>query len=106
MPELTTASAISRINLSLTSQPNLFQLFHPIGGVGAILTDCASAVRGEMTPPRRRIVPSTNTPAPPCAHVFLTALSFISPPICGADCTAQETSHLSASRWHSQFRLL
>src|SRR5919197_6455281 len=33
MPVLTTASAISRISFSLTLQPNLFQLFQPIGGV-------------------------------------------------------------------------
>src|SRR5437667_9695113 len=35
MPLLTMASAISRMTLSLTLQPNLFQLFHPMGGVGA-----------------------------------------------------------------------
>jgi hypothetical protein len=29
------ASVISLINFSLTLQPNLFQLFHPIGGVRA-----------------------------------------------------------------------
>src|ERR1035438_8244462 len=32
MPEATIASAIFRIRSSLTSQANLFQLFHPIGG--------------------------------------------------------------------------
>src|SRR5271165_3887872 len=32
---LTIASAISRISFSLTLQPNLFQLFQPITGVGA-----------------------------------------------------------------------
>src|SRR5579859_5229727 len=35
MPVVTTASAISRISLSLTLQPNLFQLFQPMGGVAA-----------------------------------------------------------------------
>src|SRR2546421_9689775 len=35
MPVLTSASAISLINFSLTLQPNLFQLFQPIGGVRA-----------------------------------------------------------------------
>ncbi len=35
MPEETTASAVSRISASLTSQPNLFHEFHPMGGVGA-----------------------------------------------------------------------
>jgi hypothetical protein len=32
------ASAICRIRSSLTLQPNLFQLFHPIGGV--LANDC------------------------------------------------------------------
>src|SRR5881227_3843720 len=35
MPELTIASAVSRMRRSLMSQWNRFQLFHPIGGVGA-----------------------------------------------------------------------
>ena len=35
MPVLNSASAISLINFSLTLQPNLFQLFQPIGGVFA-----------------------------------------------------------------------
>src|SRR5208282_2765748 len=35
MPLVTTASAISLISFSLTSQPNLFQLFQPMGGVRA-----------------------------------------------------------------------
>ena len=39
----TMASAVSRISFSLTSQPNLFQLFQPIGGVRAsIVRACAS----------------------------------------------------------------
>ena len=33
IPDVTSASAISFINFSLTLQPNLFQLFQPIGGV-------------------------------------------------------------------------
>src|SRR4051812_11136676 len=40
MPELTIASAVSRISCSLMSQPNLFQLFHAIGG------DAASGAAG------------------------------------------------------------
>src|ERR1700730_7632688 len=48
IPVLTIASVISRISLSLTSHPNLFQLFQPIGGVAAILVDCASAVCGDV----------------------------------------------------------
>src|SRR5260370_29414866 len=44
MPLLTMASAISRMSLSLTLHPNLFQLFHPIGGVSASDADaCAEA---------------------------------------------------------------
>jgi hypothetical protein len=35
MPFEPIASAVSLITFSLTSQANLFQLFHPIGGVGA-----------------------------------------------------------------------
>src|SRR5579863_1001209 len=35
MPLLTIASAIDLIRSSLTLQPNLFQLFQPIGGVSA-----------------------------------------------------------------------
>src|SRR3989338_1991866 len=35
MPLATIASAVSRTSCSLTSQPNLFQLFHPIGGARA-----------------------------------------------------------------------
>src|SRR5579863_1198146 len=35
MPDFTIASAVCRSNSSLTLQANLFQLFHPIGGVRA-----------------------------------------------------------------------
>ncbi len=35
MPELTIASAVSRMSDSSIRHPNLFQLFQPIGGVGA-----------------------------------------------------------------------
>jgi hypothetical protein len=34
------ASAVWRIKSSLTLQPNLFQLFHPIGGVRANPASC------------------------------------------------------------------
>src|ERR1700726_1012943 len=43
IPLLTMASAASRINCSLTLQPNLFQLFHPIGGVPANMSSAACA---------------------------------------------------------------
>src|SRR5262249_831505 len=42
MPDFTIASAIPRIISSLTLQPNLFQLFHPMGGVSARLADGAA----------------------------------------------------------------
>src|SRR5579863_5772723 len=35
MPDLTMASAMPRTSSSLTLQPNLFQVFHPMGGVSA-----------------------------------------------------------------------
>src|SRR5277367_4619506 len=37
MPDFTIASAVCRMRSSLTLHANLFQLFHPIGGVGARL---------------------------------------------------------------------
>src|SRR5713101_6552802 len=47
MPDFTMASAMLRTNSSLTLQPNLFQVFHPMGGVRARPLDtafsCASA---------------------------------------------------------------
>src|ERR1700693_1393647 len=46
MPEATIASAICRIRSSLTLQPNLFQLFHPIGGVLANALSCADSSTG------------------------------------------------------------
>src|SRR5256884_875146 len=58
MPLLTTASAISRMSLSLTLQPNLFQLFQPIGGVGArdadVCADVAGARRAAKAPTTRQ----------------------------------------------------
>src|SRR5262245_1983632 len=33
MPDVTSASAVSRITCSLIAKPNVFQLFQPIGGV-------------------------------------------------------------------------
>src|ERR1700733_6316415 len=39
MPDLTTASAMFLIMSSLTLQPNLFQEFHPMGGVRARFAD-------------------------------------------------------------------
>ncbi|WP_374194507.1 hypothetical protein [Amycolatopsis sp. MtRt-6] len=43
MPELTIASVICLINASLMLQPNVFQEFHPIGGVRATPFSNASA---------------------------------------------------------------
>src|SRR5690348_5001747 len=41
------------MSLSLTLQPNLFQLFHPIGGVAAIVADCARASCGDIAAANR-----------------------------------------------------
>ena len=48
MPVVTIASAMPLIRLSLTSHPNLFQLFHPMGGVSAspLFTGCAGTGPG------------------------------------------------------------
>src|SRR3954462_13026661 len=50
MPDFTIASAIPRTSWSLTSQPNLFHVFHPMGGVIAspadTEVDCANMVAG------------------------------------------------------------
>src|SRR6185503_5075313 len=46
MPELAMASAICRISDSLMLQPNVFQLFHPIGGVRATPFSRACAAPG------------------------------------------------------------
>src|SRR5437667_49398 len=58
MPLLTVASAISRMSLSLTLQPNLFQPSHPIGGVGArdadVCADVAGARWAAKVPTRRQ----------------------------------------------------
>src|ERR1041385_2346712 len=44
MPLVTIASAISLMSFSLTLQPNLFQLFQPIGGVFARPLSCAQTL--------------------------------------------------------------
>src|SRR6202008_4920434 len=46
MPDFTSASAIPLIMSSLTLQPNLFQLFQPMGGVSARLAEGASWMAG------------------------------------------------------------
>src|SRR6476661_1968757 len=45
------ASAIWRIRSSLTLQPNLFQLFHPMGGVAASELSCAERKDGATSRP-------------------------------------------------------
>src|SRR5450755_1112751 len=49
MPLLTMASAMDWISVSLTSQPNLFQLFQPMGGVSARLSSAPRALAGTNT---------------------------------------------------------
>src|SRR5438445_8969229 len=50
MPDFTIASAMPRTSSSLTLQPNLFQVFQPIGGVRAspadTEVDCANVAVG------------------------------------------------------------
>src|ERR1700738_915855 len=76
IPVLTTASVISRISLSLTSHPNLFQLFHPIGGVAAIFVDCALALCGDAATTSKPNVASKEKAAPACRQDFLAVLLF------------------------------
>src|SRR5579872_1832217 len=49
MPDFTIASAICLMRSSLTLHANLFQLFHPIGGVGANAESCATIWEAEVT---------------------------------------------------------
>src|SRR5712671_6646360 len=77
MPELTTVSAISRINLSLTSQPNLFQLFHPMGGVAATPVDCPVAVCGKAPLTSRQNVASRGKAARAWKQHFLAIALFM-----------------------------
>src|SRR4051812_10283321 len=50
MPLATMASAVSRMSASLTLHWNLFQLFHPIGGVFASCVNfCALALPAQQT---------------------------------------------------------
>ena len=48
MPLLTIASAICRISVSLMLQPNVFQVFQPIGGVRATPFSSACALGALM----------------------------------------------------------
>src|SRR6266404_1754936 len=93
MPVLTMASAISRISLSLTSHPNLFQLFQPIGGVAAMVADCALAVCGNKPLASRQNIASTSRAVPACRQDFLAITSFTSTPSFGrADYTVSENN--------------
>src|SRR5208282_5578542 len=49
IPDFTIASAICLIVSSLTLQANLFQLFHPIGGVAARGAVCADTIAHNAT---------------------------------------------------------
>src|SRR5258708_33634460 len=53
MPLETIASAVSFISFSETSQANLFQLFHPIGGVWARVVASAGSSAAEKGPADR-----------------------------------------------------
>src|SRR5579884_3430640 len=64
MPVVTIASAISRMSFSLTLHWNLFQLFHPMGGVGAAFDTCADAVADAVRKMKRDAMSSLRTWAP------------------------------------------
>src|SRR6266550_1985255 len=71
MPELTMASAICRIISSLTLHPNLFQLFHPIGGVLANPLSCADSEGAIRTPTRAaRTLALTDTDMNKCPSLL------------------------------------
>src|SRR5258706_13865692 len=59
MPDFTIASAICRIMSSLTLQPNLFQLFHPMGGVRTRLAEGLSWAISETAPARSDRITTT-----------------------------------------------
>src|ERR1700722_1567743 len=49
MPDFTIASVVCLMRSSLTLHSNLFQLFHPIGGVGASADSCANIGEAEVS---------------------------------------------------------
>src|SRR5258706_7179639 len=59
MPDFPIASAICRIMSSLTLQPNLFQLFHPMGGVRTTLAEGRSWAMSETAPARSDRITTT-----------------------------------------------
>nr|BFE70113.1 hypothetical protein GCM10020092_034140 [Actinoplanes digitatis] len=61
MPELTMLSAMPRINDSLMLQKNVFQLFHPIGGVRP--TPFSRACAGEAAVETNAVPDSSRSPA-------------------------------------------
>jgi hypothetical protein len=64
MPEVTIAAAVSRISSSSMSQPNLFQLFHPMGGVSAS-GGFSCAAKGAAKGVAATGVPATSNAAAP-----------------------------------------
>src|SRR5450755_255726 len=69
MPDLTMASAICRIMSSFTLQPNLFQLFQPMGGV--LANDLSWAASSDGAISRLNIAIRTWT----LADMFMSSLT-------------------------------
>src|SRR3982074_720180 len=61
MPDLTIASAMPLIMSSLTLHANLFQEFHPMGGVGTSALDIGLFSCAETTATKRRTPKHTMT---------------------------------------------
>src|SRR5437016_11375139 len=89
MPDFTIASAMPLIMSSLTLQANLFQLFHPMGGVSARLKEgaafCAQSGIETIRPKNasRRFLASDMIQSP-------RALKFVSDPKSPARCAHEE----------------
>src|SRR5260370_41861928 len=105
MPLLTTASAISRMSVSLTLHPNLFQLFHPIGGVGArdadVCADVAGTRRVAKVPTRRqarsaRIKKNHRMFIFPRDIGYVTAYAESSPPLQEGRCRGEKSDRTCA----------
>src|SRR5450432_1351153 len=74
MPDFTMASAMPRTSSSLTLQPNLFQEFHPMGGVRArpLETALSSASAAALSDEMKRI--SKNNFLDMCVGLWTVAM--------------------------------
>src|SRR5450830_378816 len=92
MPDATSASAVSRISSSSMLQPKLFQLFQPIGGVGARLpidesaaAAWAGAVGGEAVDAAVAGMVAADAASRPPAHTAARMVRMVSPPLVWCD---------------------